>query len=71
MYDYKKIGSYCREFRVNCLKMTQSEVANEMGLTVSSISMFENGNSKSLDILMFYLIKGLPMNSILMEKLEE
>ncbi len=62
MYDYKKIGLYCKEFRVHYLKMTQSEVAEELNLTVSSVSMFENGNSKSFDILLFYLINGLPVN---------
>ena len=70
MYDYKKIGLYCKKFRANCLKMTQSEVAEELNLTVSSISMFENGNSKSFDVLLFYLIKGLPVN-LLRDMLEE
>jgi transcriptional regulator with XRE-family HTH domain len=60
MYDYKKLGLMCKEFRVKYLKITQSEVADELQLTVSSISMFENGNSRSSDILLYYLIKGFP-----------
>jgi transcriptional regulator with XRE-family HTH domain len=62
MYDYKKLGLLCKEFRCNKLKKTQGDVAEELGLTVSSISMFENGNSRSSDILLFYLISGFPTN---------
>lgn len=69
MYDYKKLGRYCKNFRTIHLKMTQSEIADELNLTVSSISMFENGNSRSSDILLFYLIKGLPVS--LLENIEE
>ena len=64
MFNYKKLGYICREFRVKYLRMTQGQVAEELGLTVSSISMFENGNSRSTDILLFYLLKGLPVNVI-------
>ena len=60
MYDYKTLGLLCKNFRCNILKKTQSEVAEELQLTISSISMFENGNSKSTDILLYYLINGFP-----------
>ena len=69
MFDYKKLGRYCKDFRTIQLNMTQSEVADALNLTVSSISMFENGNSRSSDILLFYLIKGFPVN--LLENIEE
>jgi transcriptional regulator with XRE-family HTH domain len=62
MYDYKKLGLLCKEFRCKKLKKTQSEVAEELQLTISSISMFENGNSRSADILLYYLINGFPAN---------
>ena len=62
MYDYKKLGLLCKEFRCKKLKKTQSEVAEELQLTISSISMFENGNSRSTDILLYYLISGFPAN---------
>lgn len=62
MYDYKKLGLLCKEFRCKKLKKTQSEVAEELQLTISSISMFENGNSRSSDILLYYLISGFPTN---------
>ena len=64
MYDYKKLGLLCKEFRCKKLKKTQSEVAEELQLTISSISMFENGNSRSADILLYYLINGFPTNSL-------
>lgn len=64
MFNYKKLGQLCKEFRVEYLKMTQSQVADELKLTVSSISMFENGNSRSSDILLFYLFKGLPLTLV-------
>lgn len=62
MYDYKKLGLMCKEFRCKKLKKTQSEVAEDLQLTISSISMFENGNSRSTDILLYYLINGFPTN---------
>lgn len=62
MYDYKKLGLLCKEFRCKKLKKTQSEVAEDLQLTISSISMFENGNSRSADILLYYLISGFPTN---------
>ena len=62
MFDYKKLGLLCKEFRCKKLKKTQSEVAEELELTVSSISMFENGNSRSCDILLYYLVNGFPTN---------
>lgn len=62
MYDYKKLGLLCKEFRCNKLKKTQSEVADDLQLTISSVSMFENGNSRSTDILLYYLINGFPAN---------
>ncbi len=62
MYDYKKLGLMCKKYRRSKLKKTQSEVAEDLQLTISSISMFENGNSRSADILLYYLINGFPTN---------
>lgn len=62
MINYKKLGQFCKEFRIDFLKMTQKEIADELDLTVSSISMFENGNSRSPDILLYYMTKGFPVH---------
>lgn len=52
---YISIGSYCRNYRVNKLKMTLREVeGNEQ---IKTLSGFENGRSSNLDHLIKYVVK--------------
>ena len=46
------------------LKMTQSEVANELGYTRTNISEFENGRNRNFGIFLWYIGKGLPLADV-------
>ena len=59
--NYKKLGQACQKFRSEQLNKTQKDVAKDTGLVVSGVSMFENGYSKSTDILLWYIVRGLPV----------
>jgi len=68
--NYKTLGRYCQKFRSETLKKTQKDVADDTGLVVTSISMFENGHSRSSDLLLWYILKGLP-SKYLIRSIEE
>lgn len=63
--NYKKLGQACQKFRSEKLNKAQIDVANETALTISAISMFENGHSKSTTILLWYIAKGMPANNLI------
>ena len=70
LVNYKKLGQACQKFRSEKLNKTQIDVANETALTISAISMFENGHSKSTTILLWYIANGMP-EKFLIECIEE
>ena len=55
--DLKALGAACREFR-NTLGYTQLKVSEDTGISREVISDFENGRSKNVVILDWYLKKG-------------
>lgn len=64
MVNYEKLGKVCKTYREKVLHLTQKEVAEKLNLSISSISMFENGNSRSTEIILFYIKLGLPAEYI-------
>lgn len=60
----EEIAAACKAYRVETLKMTQDEVAAEIGYTRTNISEFENGRNRNLSIFMYYVSQGLPMESL-------
>lgn len=60
----KEIAAACKAYRVETLKMTQDEIAAEIGYTRTNISEFENGRNRNLSIFMYYVSRGLPMETL-------
>lgn len=54
----------CKNYRMNILKMTQSDVAKELGYTRTNISEFENGRNRNFTIFLWYIKKGLPLTDV-------
>lgn len=57
----KEIFKRCAEFRKQ-LGYTQKQVADELCYSVMNISKFENGKSRNLEILLWYLEKGMDLD---------
>lgn len=55
--DLSVLGLACKEFR-KAEGYTQTDVANDLGLSRELISGFECGRSKNLHILSWYLDRG-------------
>lgn len=54
----------CKNYRMTELKMTQADVANELGYTRTNISEFENGRNRNFAIFLWYIKKGLPLADV-------
>ena len=55
----KRVGEKCQEYRVNKLKLTQREIADEIGYSKESVSAFETGRNNNCEIFLYYVSKGL------------
>lgn len=62
--EMKRIGSRCRDYRLNVLGLKQSDVADEIGYSKESVSAFENGRNNNAVILMYYINHGLDLERI-------
>ena len=51
----KKVGGYCRKYRINVLQLTLKEVENSE--EVKTLSAFEHGRSTNLKHLIKYIVK--------------
>ena len=58
------LGAACRYYRTYILCVPQTEVANETGYSVFTISSFENGRNNNAMILSWYIKHGLTQKII-------
>lgn len=58
--NYKKIGEYCRDFRVQT-GTTLLQVSQEVGTSPSNIRAFETGRNDNYNILIWYIKKGFSL----------
>ncbi len=58
--DNMSIGKRCANFR-RLIGYSQQQVADELGYTRTNISMFENGKNYNMNILLWYLKRGLEL----------
>ena len=49
-----KVGEYCKDFRLNTLKLTLTEFSNLRDLNLKNVSAFEHGNANSIEYLYHY-----------------
>lgn len=54
----KKIGRNVAKFRKKTLKMSQRQVAKEMGMSQSVVNAFEHGRNDSLTMFYYFIKKG-------------
>lgn len=54
------IGRKCANFR-RSIGYSQQKVADELGYSRTNISMFENGKNYNMNILLWYLKRGLEL----------
>lgn len=62
---YEKISYYCKRWRI-VNNITLQDVADETGYSKDNIIKFEQGKNNNATILLFYLLKGLKIDNIVM-----
>lgn len=50
----EKVGNYCKNFRVEILKISQTDFCNELNVNVKSVSAFEGGRANNIKYLYYY-----------------
>lgn len=50
----KKVGQYCREFRINELKLSLKEFSEMTGINNKNINAFEYGRANNIQYLFYY-----------------
>lgn len=58
----RRIGKYCRNFRVNELQLTLKQLADKTHRNAKTISSFENGRSSNVMMLIDVYIIACPDN---------
>lgn len=61
MIELMNVGKLCKNYRINTLKLNQSDVAKETGYSIENISKFECGNNNNLKIFLWYLNRGFKL----------
>lgn len=51
-----KVGEYCKDFRINKMKITLTNFSNLSKLNIKNISAFEHGKANSIEYLYYYYI---------------
>ena len=52
------LGLYTKYYRINILRLRQSDIAKAIGCTIPNVSNFERGLCTSYKILEFYIKSG-------------
>lgn len=63
MKHIKEIGKLCKRYR-QYIGYTQEQVAKELRCSSSNISAFERGKINNMEILFWYIEKGLDLEQI-------
>lgn len=53
------VGEICRDFRKNVLGLRQDELADKIGVSQASVSMFEHGDIRSFKVFIAYVRLGV------------
>ena len=61
MLDLLEVGKRCKRLR-KCLKLNQSDVAEQLGYSPQMVSQFENGQANNAVILLWYIDNGLSLS---------
>ncbi len=61
--ELKRLAGTCADFR-RSIGVTQSEMAEDLGVTKQNVSHFENGRSTNLIYFCWYIMHGLEVSEI-------
>lgn len=50
----KKVGKYCKEFRINDLKLSLKDFSEITGLNMKNVNAFEYGRANNIQYLFYY-----------------
>lgn len=50
----KSVGSFCKKFRVNYLRMSMTDFAKETGLNIQNVNAFEAGRANNIKYIFYY-----------------
>lgn len=53
------VGEICKDFRKNVLGLRQDELADKIGVSQASVSMFEHGDIRSFKVFIAYVRLGV------------
>lgn len=53
------VGEICKDFRKNVLGLRQDQLADKIGISQASISMFEHGDIRSFKVFIAYVRLGV------------
>ena len=51
-----KVGEYCKDYRINKMKITLTNFSNLSKLNIKNLSAFEHGKANSIEYLYYYYI---------------
>lgn len=54
MFSMDKIGSYCKEFRINTLNISLTDFSKKNGLNLKNVHAFEHGRANNIRYLYAY-----------------
>lgn len=60
-------GKRCKLWRVSHTRYTQQDIADDLNCSTGYISKFESGKADNVEILVWYLEHGMPINKIVKE----
>lgn len=62
-------GKRCKYWRITQTTFTQGDIADDLKCTRAYVSKFESGKADNVDILVWYIEHGMPLNVLLNEDL--
>ena len=60
-------GKRCKYWRVTQTTFTQGDIADDLKCTRAYVSKFESGKADNVDLLVWYIEHGMPLNKLLKE----
>ena len=60
-------GKRCKLWRITHTNYTQSMIADDLNCVVSYVSRFESGKADNVDLLVWYIEHGMPLDTLLGE----
>lgn len=63
--DMRRLGAMCKQYRKYTLKVSQRELAGDIGVTGQNVSAFERGRNNNARILLWYIEHGIDIANVI------